>query len=187
VITPPWWRTGWFRVLCVIVLLAMLWAAYQFRVRHLQQEFNVRLEGRVGERMRIARELHDTLLQSFQGLMFSFQAARNLLPDRAEEAIRTLDEAICEGDEAIAEGRGAIQGLRASPGVGSDLHYLLTILGKELARSSVGEAECPQFRVIVEGARQPVSPLLQDEDTESRASSCAMPITTRTPAASRPK
>ena len=141
----------------------MLWAAYQFRVRQLQHEFNMRLEGRVEERTRIARELHDTLLQSVQGLMFSFQAARNLLPERTEEAIRTLDEAIREGDEAIAEGRDAIQGLRADPALESDLEHLLTAAGKELARSSSAEGEPPAFQVTVEGARQPLSPLLQDE------------------------
>ena len=125
-ITPPWWRTNWFRVLCAAVFLALLWAAYQFRVRQLQREFNMRLERRVEERTRIARELHDTLLQSVQGVMFSFQAARNLLPERTDEAIRTLDGAIREGDEAIAEGRDAIQGLRANPALESNLEHLLT-------------------------------------------------------------
>ncbi len=154
VITPPWWRTNWFRALCAFVFLSMLWAAGQFRVRQLQHEFNVRLEGRVEERTRIARELHDTLLQSFQGLMFSFQAARNLLPGRTEEAIRTLDKAIGQGDEAIAEGRDAIQGLRANPALESSLEHLLTAAGKELARSSSAEGEPPAFQVTVEGARQ---------------------------------
>jgi len=162
-ITPPWWKTNWFRALCAAVFLAVLWAAYQFRVRQLQQEFNLRLEGRVEERTRIARELHDTLLQSVQGLMFSFQAARNLLPGRIEEAIRTLDRAIGEGDEAIAEGRDAIQGLRADTALERNLEHLLTAAGKELARSSVAEGELPAFRVTVEGAWQPLSPLLQDE------------------------
>jgi len=162
-ITPPWYRENWFRVLSAAVFLALLWAAYQFRVRQLQHEFNMRLEGRVEERTRIARELHDTLLQSVQGLMFSFQAARNLLPGRIEEAIRTLDGAIREGDEAIAEGRNAIQGLRAGPELESNLEHLLTALGKELARSSSAEGELPAFQVTVEGARQPLSPLLNDE------------------------
>ena len=124
---------------------------------------NMRLEGRVEERTRIARELHDTLLQSVQGLMFSFQAARNLLPGRTEEAIRTLDGAIRKGDEAIAEGRDAIQGLRANPALESDLEHQFTAAGKELARSSTAEGEPPAFQVAVEGARQPLSPLLQDE------------------------
>jgi len=162
-ITPPWYRENWFRLLCAAVLLAMLWAAYQFRVRQLQHEFNMRLEGRVEERTRIARELHDTLLQSVQGVMFSFQAARNLLPERTDEAIRTLDGAIREGDEAIAEGRDAIQGLRTDPALESNLEDLLGAAGKELGRSSRAEGEPPAFRVTVEGAWQPLSPLLQDE------------------------
>ena len=163
VLRPHFYQTNWFYALCAATLLALLWMAHQFRLRQLQRAFNVRLEGRVEERTRIARELHDTLLQSFQGLMFSFQAGRNLLPGRTEEAIRTFDRAIREGDEAIAEGRDAIQGLRADPALESNLEHLLTAAGKELARSSGAEGEPPAFRVTVEGARQPLSPLLQDE------------------------
>ena len=163
VLRPHFYQTNWFHALGAATFLVLLWAAYQLRVRQLQREFNMRLGERLDERGRIARELHDTLLQSFQGLMFSFQAARNLLPGRTEEAIRTLDGAIREGDEAIAEGRDAIQGLRANPGGERDLEYLLTTAGKELARSSGAEGEIPAFHVTVEGARQPLSPLLQDE------------------------
>ena len=162
-ILPPWWGTWWFRGVCAVVFVAMLWAAYQYRIRELQWEFEMRLAGRVEERTRIARELHDTLLQSVQGLMFSFQAARNLLPGRTEEAIRTLDKAIRQGDGAIAEGRDAIQGLRADPDLESNLEQLLTATGKELARSSSAGAEPPAFQVTVEGARKPLSPLLQEE------------------------
>jgi signal transduction histidine kinase/ligand-binding sensor domain-containing protein len=162
-VLPAFYQTNWFRALCAAVVLALLWMAYQFRLRQLQWEFNKTTEARVNERTRIARELHDTLLQSFQGLMFSFQAARNLVPGRTEEAIRTLDRAIREGDEAIAEGRDAIQGLRANPALESNLEHQLTAAGKELARSSGAEGEPPEFQVTVEGARQPLSPLLQDE------------------------
>ena len=162
-ILPPWWGTLWFRALALASILLSIWCAYQLRVRRLRREFHAQLDGRVDERMRIARELHDTLLQSFQGLMFSFQAARNLLPGRAEEAIRTLDHAIREGDEAIAEGRDAIQGLRANPALESNLEHLLRAVGKELASSSSTEGEPPAFQVTVEGAWQALSPLLQDE------------------------
>ena len=162
-IDPAFYQRNGFRALCAVAFLALLWMAYQFRLRQLRWQFNKTTEARVNERTRIARELHDTLLQSFQGLMFSFQAARNLLPARTEEAIRTLDRAILEGDEAIAEGRDAIQGLRAAPALESNLENQLTATGKELARSSSGEGDPPEFRVTVEGARQPLSPLLQDE------------------------
>ncbi len=83
-ITPPWWRTNWFRALCAAVLLALLWAAYQLRVRQLHHQFEMTLEARVGERTRIARDLHDTLLQSFHGLLLR-------LPDRFPIAARTPD------------------------------------------------------------------------------------------------
>jgi signal transduction histidine kinase len=162
-IEPAFYQTNGFRALCAALFLALLCAAYQFRVHQLQRVFNMRLEERVGERTRIARELHDTLLQSFQGLMFSFQAVRNLLPERTDEAIRTLDHAIREGDEAIAEGRDAIQGLRAEHSLESNLEYLLTAAGKELARSPITDGEQPAFRVIVEGRTRRVSPVLQDE------------------------
>jgi len=162
-IAPAYYQTNWFRALGAAVFLAILWMAYQFRIRQLQREFNMAGEARLNERMRIARELHDTLLQSFQGLMFSFQAARNLLPGRTEEAIRTLEGAIREGDAAIAEGRDAIQGLRANPALESNLEHLLIAAGKELARSCSAEGELPVFQVTVEGAWQPLAPLLQDE------------------------
>jgi hypothetical protein len=66
-IMPPWWRTPWFRALSVGLFLALLWAAYQVRMGQVQRAFEMTLDARVGERSRIARELHDTLLQSFHG------------------------------------------------------------------------------------------------------------------------
>jgi signal transduction histidine kinase/ligand-binding sensor domain-containing protein len=162
-IAPAFYQTNVFRAVCAAAFLALLWMAYQLRLRHVQREFALASEARLNERMRIARELHDTLLQSVQGLMFSFQAARNLLPVRIEDAIRRLDKAIRQGDAAIAEGRDAIQGLRATSELESNLEHLLTTAGKELASTSVGKDELPAFRVTVEGRRQPLPPLLQDE------------------------
>ena len=161
-ILPPWWGTWSFRAVCAVVFLTLLWVVYHFRVRHLQHDFNMRLEGRVEERTRIARELHDTLLQSVQGLMFSFQAARNLLPGRTEEAIRTLDGAILKGDEAVAEGRDAIQNLRLGSAQ-SRLEDLLTATGQELRDAQDGNSHSAVFQVIMEGQPRTLSPLLQDE------------------------
>jgi signal transduction histidine kinase/ligand-binding sensor domain-containing protein len=158
-VDPAFYETNAFRALCGAALLVALWMAWQLRLRSLQRQYNIRLD----ERTRIARELHDTLLQSFQGLMFSFQAVRNLLPTRTDQAIRALDEAIRDGDEAIAEGRSAIQGLRVETALESSLERLLTTVAAELARSSSRAGEQPEFRLIVEGARQQLSPLFQDE------------------------
>ena len=125
--------------------------------------FHVGLEARVSERMRIAREMHDTLLQSLQGLMLRFQAARNMLPRRPEDAMRALDGALTRADQAIAEGRDAIQGLRTAPVAPIDLADLLTVMGQELADSQEAASDSPAFRVKVAGERQTLSPALQDE------------------------
>ncbi|MBV8830904.1 MAG: hypothetical protein JO108_16910, partial [Acidobacteriaceae bacterium] len=67
-IAPAFYQTTWFRTLCAFAFLALLWVAYQFRVGHLRREFNMASEARLNERMRIGRELHDSLLQTVQGL-----------------------------------------------------------------------------------------------------------------------
>jgi len=162
-VEPAYYQTTWFRASCVIVFLASLWALYQFRVHQLARQFNVGLEARVSERTRIARELHDTLLQSFQGLMFRFQAARNMLPRRSEEAMQALDGALTRAEQAIAEGRDAIQDLRSEPAAQIDLEDLLKAMGQELASSRDVNGNSPNFSVTVEGERQSLSPILQDE------------------------
>jgi signal transduction histidine kinase len=127
------------------------------------RQFNIRLEERVSERTRIARDLHDTLLQSFHGLMFRFQAARNMLPGRPEQAMQALDGAIARTEQAIAESRGAIGDLRSEPVAQSDLAELLTAMGQELAAFEEANGNGPLFRVIVEGERRKLSPILQEE------------------------
>ena len=112
-ILPPWWSTWWFRTMYGAAFLLAVFAAYDYRLRRIAQQYNMRLEERVGERTRIARELHDSLLQGFQGLMFRLQAVRNLLPGRPTDAMVALDSALDRGDEAIAEGRDAVHDLRS--------------------------------------------------------------------------
>ena len=138
-------------------------AAYQFRVRQLAHQFNMRLEERVSERTRIARDLHDTLLQSFQGLVFRFQAARYQLPDRPEEASDALDSALVSADQAIAEGRSAIQELRSGSSQESNLEQMLLAMGRELAASQNGGDSAPSLRVIVEGNRRAKRAMIREE------------------------
>ncbi len=117
---PAYYQTTWFNFLCVAAFLALLWALYQPRLRQLARDYNVWPEGRVAERTRIARELHDSLLQGFQGLMFRLQAVGNLLPARPTEAVQALDTALDRGDKAILEARDAALDLRES--IVSDNH-----------------------------------------------------------------
>jgi len=162
-VAPAYYQTNWFRALCGALFLALLWATYQLRVRHLHKQFDITLEARVGERTRIARDLHDTLLQGFHGLVFRFQAARNMLPNRPEEASQALDTALIRAEQALEESRHSIQGLRPSLSAENDLDQMLITTGQELASSNHAEDGSPRFQVIVEGERRGLPPMIKDE------------------------
>ena len=161
-IKPTFYQRKWFPALCVVVLLVSLWAGYQLRVRQLAHQFNMTLEARVSERTRIARELHDTLLQSFQGLLLRFQSASNLLPARPVEAKQRLDSAVDQAAEAITEGRDAVQGLRSSAFETNDLANAITAVAAELTSDSSG-IDSPVIDVEVQGAPRNLNPVVRDE------------------------
>jgi ligand-binding sensor domain-containing protein/signal transduction histidine kinase len=162
-IEPQFWQAWWFLLVCVLSFLLLVLVTFRIRMHQVKKRFSIRLEERVEERTRIARELHDTLLQSFHGSMFRMQAARNLLPRRPEEAGEALDGAIARAEQAIDEGRNAIQGLRAEAAIASDISQLLRAIGQELAASQQGRHDPATFRLTIEGEPQALSPLLQDE------------------------
>jgi signal transduction histidine kinase/ligand-binding sensor domain-containing protein len=161
-ITPAFYQTTWFRLVSVAVLSALLWAAYQLRVRQLATQFNRSLEARVSERTRIARELHDTLLQSFQGLLLRFQSASKLLPERSVEAKQRLESAIDQAAQAITEGRDAVQGLRSSAFETNDLANGITSIAAELTSDTTAN-ESPKIDVEVQGAPRNLNPVVRDE------------------------
>ena len=159
-VLPPFYMTAWFLATCAVAMLALLWVAYRFRMRQMRHAFEMTLEARVGERTRIARELHDTLLQGFHGLLLRFQTVSHLLPERANEAKELLDSAIRQAAASITEGRDAVQGLRASTLEGNDLAQGIRTLGDELAGIALRPAS---FRVAVEGVPRQLHPILRDE------------------------
>ncbi len=159
-VAPAYYQTNWFRALCAVAFLALLWAIYQLRVRRLRHEFEVTLDARVGERTRIARELHDTLLQSFHGLLLRFQTVSQMLPEHSD-AKEKLDGVIEQAADAITEGRDAVQGLRDSTVQTNDLALAISTLGEELAADSANHR--PAFRVAVEGESRNLHPILRDE------------------------
>ena len=161
-VAPAYYQTYWFRVFCAFLFFALLWAAYQWRLRQLQNQFEMTLDARVGERTRIARDLHDTLLQSFHGLLLRFQTVSVLLPERPIEAKEKLDSAIDQAAGAITEGRDAVQGLRASTVERNDLALAISTLGEELENDSSNHRPA-MFRVSVEGEPRELHPILRDE------------------------
>jgi signal transduction histidine kinase/ligand-binding sensor domain-containing protein len=119
-VTAPFYSTVWFYVLCCLAAFGVVWVVYQLRVQHITGRVRQRLEARAQERIRIARDLHDTLLQGVQGLVLRFHFATEQLP--AEEPVRaTLRAALDQADEVIHEGREKVRELRAETAAPGDL------------------------------------------------------------------
>jgi len=162
VIPPAFVQTGWFIALCVAGGATAVLALVRLRVRRVRRRLEERMEVRLNERTRIARELHDSLLQGFQGLMFRLQAVRQLLPERPGDATKFLDSAMQVGDEAIGEGRDAVQNLRSSSFDDRDLASSLSALGAELA-AGIDPPSKPEYRVVVEGRPRELTAVVRDE------------------------
>jgi signal transduction histidine kinase/ligand-binding sensor domain-containing protein len=154
-IPPSFTQSVLFKALCAVAVFGLLWLLYTIRLRQFTAQVKARLYERLAERTRIARELHDTLLQSFQGLLLHFQRARNLLPERLAEAIQTLDTALDGAEQAIVEGRDAILDLRSPAAKG--LVEEITSLGEELVAKN-GNKDAAQFRAMIEGTAQTLNP-----------------------------
>jgi signal transduction histidine kinase len=161
-IAPAYYQTRWFAALLAIATATLLWQAYRLRVAHIARQFNRTLDARVSERTRIARDLHDTLLQSFHGLLLRFQTVSYLLPEHPADAKRQLDGAIQQAATAITEGRDAVQGLRTSTVERNDLAVAIRTLGDDLAGLSAVDPP-PVFNVAVEGQTRDLHPIVRDE------------------------
>ena len=161
---PYVYETGWFRLVAGIAVVLTLTGGYRLRLHQIHAQMNARLDERVTERMRIARDLHDTLLQSFHGLLPRFQAVQNLLPGRIAEAQQVLEAAVDDAAQAITEARDAVQDLRSSTSGASDLANAIEVLGEELrARQASVGGDATDFSVQVEGTPQNLHPMLRDE------------------------
>lgn len=124
----------------------------------------LRLDERLAERTRIAQELHDTLLQSFQGLMLRFQALDSMLPGQPTAAKKALGEALDRADDALNESRSAIQDIRSSGSVVSNFPQALNVIMSKMAEESSYEgAQRPECSVVIEGSPRQLNPWVDAE------------------------
>jgi len=156
VIPPTFVQSRWFTMLWVLLVGLLLWLAYWLRMGQVARNIRSRLEERLGERERIARELHDTLLQGVQGLVLRFQSVANRMP--AEEATRAkLETALRRADEIMVEARNRVQDLRTATASG-DLPELL----RDRAVEAAFDPPIP-IRIVAEGRPRPIDRLVSIE------------------------
>ncbi|WP_373987621.1 two-component regulator propeller domain-containing protein [Duganella sp. BuS-21] len=144
-IPPTFIETMWFKLLCAVAAGLLLWAAYRWRLQQVTMQLRRRLEDRADERERIARALHDTFLQSVQGLMLRVQTLLKRLPADGE-AYKLVEKILNQADTVLAEGRNQVSGLRTVTLYQHDLPRLFSELGQQLR-----EEQAADFALIVTG------------------------------------
>jgi signal transduction histidine kinase/ligand-binding sensor domain-containing protein len=130
-VLPSFYQTTWFAVLAGCAALAIVWLAFRARLRAITREVRARAEERADERIRIARDLHDTLLQGVQGLLLTFHvAAQRVAAD--DESKMMLEKALASADAIIIEGRNRVTGLRSEHFTDEELMGSLRNAGEDL-------------------------------------------------------
>ena len=154
-IAPAYYQTAWFRLVVVLLFLIVLAVLYQLRLQQVARQVRARMEERLEERERIARDLHDTLLQSVQGLILKFHAVSKQIPaDTA--AYEALEKTLDHADQVLAEGRDSIRNLRVNSASLSDLPAAFRSVAEETSRDAV-------FKTVVEGHARELHPLVLEE------------------------
>lgn len=155
-VPPAWYQTVFLRLLCILLLLATAYSIYLIRIRHYRAAMKVRFDERLEERTRLARDLHDTLLQTIQGMkMVADQANENL----HEPTAKSFAQRIAEWSErASREGRAALDSLRNSATEGNDLAASLRASFQDCAvNRSIA------VNISVTGKSRAMHPIARDE------------------------
>ena len=156
-VSPAYYQTVWFRIWCVVLAALTLWLIYRLRMWSMRENLHARFDERMAERTRLARELHDTLLQTIQGSkMVADDALEN--PDDAEGMRRALERVSGWLYKATEEGRAALNSLRTSTTQENDLAQALERAARECSMKS-----SMQYSLQIEGVAQPIHPIVRDE------------------------
>ena len=107
-VDPYFYQTKWFALLCLTAAALLVWSAHQLNVRRVVS----RLQLIAAERVRFGRELHDSLLQGFSGVVFLLEAAALQFETAPEAAKQRLERAIDQADRSLREAREMIVSTR---------------------------------------------------------------------------
>jgi len=156
-VAPAWFQTNWFLLLCVIGTSSVVWGIYRMRVRQVARAMSARFDERLAERTRIARELHDTFLQTLQGSKLVAEDALEKPSDSAQMR-RAMERLSVWLEQAVHEGRAALNSLRASTTQKNDLAEAFKRATQESRMQSPMEVS-----FSVAGDSQEMHPLVRDE------------------------
>lgn len=157
-VPPAFWQTRWFVLLCAAGMLAAIVLLYRWRIARLSAVVRRQAEARLDERERIARELHDTLLQGVTGLSLQVQAAA-MTSEPGSEIRTRLERALAQADQLIVEGRDRVTALRGASSDAAPLGVWLAAACDELNEAHPGTVA----EVSIEGEADALAPDVREE------------------------
>ncbi|GAA0747921.1 histidine kinase [Ideonella azotifigens] len=153
-VLPAWYQTLWFRMLALSLVLGCLWLVYRLRVGVLRARERSRMREILAERERIARDLHDTLLQSMQGVILGFQAVATALP--AQDNTRgSIESQLDHADQMLGEARDRVRDLRSTDADAVGLREAFESAAAQLAGTA-------QVEIVEAGRARALRPLTRD-------------------------
>jgi ligand-binding sensor domain-containing protein/signal transduction histidine kinase len=156
-ILPPWWVTWWFKTMYITAAALGLLGFYFYRLRQIQHEYSIRLEERIRERSRIAQELHDTLLQGFQGIALRVQGVSKSMPID-DPPRKMMEEVLDRADDVMREARQSVRDLRRRATHENELPDRLAKFGEELSRDHAAS-----LALAIIGTPRVLDPAVQDQ------------------------
>jgi signal transduction histidine kinase len=156
-VAPAWYQTNQFLMLCLFLGILIVWVSHQLRTRQVARTIGARFDERLAERTRLAREIHDTLLQTIQGSKMVADDALDEATDfpRMQQAMQRLSVWLAQATE---EGRAAVNSLRTSTTQTNDL--------AESFRRALNDCRIqglPDVVFVVEGKATDTHPIVRDE------------------------
>jgi signal transduction histidine kinase/ligand-binding sensor domain-containing protein len=157
-VLPTFAQTIWFKLLLLLLSAALFFVIYRVRLNQTKRRIANHMYEILGERQRIARDLHDTLLQSVQALMFKIAIATKKLP--VDDPVRgILETTLSQSDEVLLEGRKLIANLQTKEASSDALLESLRTVGEELA----GTFPSTQLIADSQGAQRILSTVVSPE------------------------
>ncbi|HEX4809966.1 MAG TPA: two-component regulator propeller domain-containing protein [Bryobacteraceae bacterium] len=156
-VEPHIYQTYWFYALVALCMALLGWAAYRWRVRHVEERFSAVLQ----ERNRIAREIHDTLAQGFAGVSVQLELVSRLMVVSGESAREHLDEARMLVRNSLAEARRAIWDLRSQSTESQDFAARVSQMAARVTRAAAGNRA--EVKLAVRGTYRPLTPKVEEE------------------------
>ena len=151
-LAPHFYQTYWFYALCLILFALLCWQLYLLRVRRIQSEFSAVL----GERNRIAREIHDTLTQGLTGISLQLELVAKMLSVSADAAKTHLNQARLLARECLDDARRSVWDMRSQALEDSDLPTSLSSSARRLTANTGTQAQ-----IRVSGPYRKIDPAIE--------------------------